>query len=87
MYFNGVYYYDDNGATWPVDTYISNGDHERLAYIGRVNNIPFRDPIDLISYVIREYCKEHDIERRMSELTGNQYKTYEEYRAYFDKKR
>lgn len=34
MYFNGVFYYDDNGATWPVDTYISNGDHERLAYIG-----------------------------------------------------
>lgn len=86
MYFNGAYYYDDNGTTCPVNTYITMGDWDRLSYIGRVNNLNIKDPINLISYVIREYCKEHDIENRMSKLTGKQYKTYEEYLAYFNER-
>lgn len=84
MYYNGVDYLDDNGASYPVKTYISNGDWDRLSYIGQVNNLQYNDPIDLIQYVIREYCKEHDILNRMSQLTGRPHKSYEEYLAYIN---
>ena len=81
MWYEGVDYPDDN-AHHTFDVCITLGDVDRLHNIARKNNIHtngFEDLGRIISYVIREYYKEHEVAKLMTMTTGIEHREYEDF--------
>lgn len=78
MYYDGINYFDDNEFC-SLEGYLTNGDRERLDHISYINNIPTSNVSDAIKFVIREYYKEHNVAERMQQITGQEYKNYDDF--------
>ena len=71
--------YPDDGDSYKLDGCITIGDAERLYQIAHKNNINKTNLNNVISFVIREYYKEHNIADYMTSVTGMAHKDYSDF--------
>lgn len=86
MLYDGSYYLDDNDVC-EINGYITNGDMTRLNHIANKNNMSGNNIMSTISFVIREYYKEHDIAEYIKIATGIEYKEHKYFLEKLNKNR
>ena len=86
MLYDGTYYLDDNDVC-EINGYITNGDMTRLHHIANKNSMSGNNIMSTISFVIREYYKEHNIAEHIKMTTGIEHKEYKDFLEKLNKKR
>ena len=78
MYYDGEWYFDENEHR-QLEGWITDGEVDKLHHIAQMKNLATDNLSRIISFIISEYYKEHNVGEYIKATTGKEYKDYSEF--------